>query len=99
MIRLPPVLPDLDENLKPQNADQPPLVEVVDLDRAIRRLSALGLEVGPIEEEGWEAIARLTIPELGTFRLIGPWLPGWSRVSHGDRPSSRDVPGSSESAR
>ena len=78
LIRLPPVLPDLDENLQPQNQDEPPLVEVADLERAVRRLTALGIDVGPIEDEGWEAIARVSVPNIGTFRLIGPWLPGWS---------------------
>ena len=78
LLRLPPVLPDLDEDLQPQNQDEPPLVEVADLARAVRRLTALGVEVGPIEEEGWEAIARIDVPNIGTFRLIGPWLPGWS---------------------
>jgi hypothetical protein len=77
LVRLPPVLPDLDVDFQPQNEGEPPLVEVADLERAVRRLTALGFDVGPIEELGWEAVARLTVPSIGTFRLIGPWLPGW----------------------
>ena len=76
VVRLPPALADLDENFERRNDDLPPLVEVADLKRAMRQLAALGFEVGPMVEEDWEALADLWVPNIGAFRLIGPWLRG-----------------------
>jgi hypothetical protein len=53
------------------------LLEVADIKRAIRHLREAGLEVGPMVEEDWEATAELTVPNVGSFRLVGPWLRGW----------------------
>ena len=78
VVRLPPWLPDLDENLVERNDGQPPLLEVLDLDRAVRGLRAIGLAVGDIREDGWEGLAELEIPDIGCFRLVGTWLPGWA---------------------
>lgn len=78
VVRLPPALPDYDEDLNRRPEIQPPLVEVADLQRATERLRALGFQVGPIEEDGWEGIAALDIPGIGSFRLVGPWLAGWA---------------------
>jgi len=77
VVRLPPALPEFDEDLNRMPEVGPPLVEVADLQRATERLRAFGFEVGSIEEDGWEGIADLEIPGIGSFRLVGPWLPGW----------------------
>lgn len=78
VVRFPRWLPDLDENLVERNDGQPPFLEVLDLDRAVRRLRELGFAVGDIVEGDWEGIAMVLLPNIGTFRLIGPWLPGWA---------------------
>lgn len=78
VVRLPDALPEYDENLNRLPEVEPPLVEVADLHRATERLRAFGFEVGVIEEDGWEGIADLRIPGIGSFRLVGPWLPGWA---------------------
>jgi hypothetical protein len=77
LVRLPPWLSDLDEDLNERDDGQPPLVEVLDIHRAVRGLRDLGYAVGEITEDGWEGLATITLPNIGTFRLVGTWLPGW----------------------
>jgi len=78
VVRLPDALPEYDEDLNRLPEVEPPLVEVADLHRATERLRSFGFDVGAIEEDGWEGIAALDIPGIGSFRLVGPWLPGWA---------------------
>jgi hypothetical protein len=76
LIRFPPWLPDLDDDLRERNDGQPPLLDVLDLERAVAQLRALGMDVGPIVKDGWDGLAEIEIPGEGRFRLVGPLRPG-----------------------
>ena len=65
------------------------------IDRAVRGLRELGCPMGEIVENGWEGRATIDMPNIGRFRLVGPWLPGWADELEGSAASvANSVPGS-----